>query len=329
LWLPFSRVDDLAADDGPTILVSGEGSRVTDIDGRVYIDGIAALEAMVVGHGRVELAEVAEQQLRELAFIDVFRYTSVPAIELATRLAELAPGSLSRVYFTPGGAEAVEVALSLARQYFALQGKHSKQKVITRSGAFHGTTIGAALADGNYWSTRTDAYSGPSAIRRIAPAPACPKCNFGKASRHLACPHKIEEVIIAERPETVAAVIVDPAATAIAVGVPPASYMQELREICDRLNVLVVVDEIITGFGRTGRWFCSEHSGVIPDIMTSRRPCLRVTFRSERPLPPKNWQPRSAPTPRACSGTDTRSEVTLWRVRLVSRTWRSSSVRIW
>lgn len=268
LWLPFTRGDEMEAEDGPTILVSGEGCRVVDADGRSYIDGIAALEAMVVGHGRTELVDVAAAQLQELAFLDVFRYASVPAIDLAERLAALAPGSLSRVHFTPGGAEAVEVALKLARRYFALRGEHTRQKVITRSGAFHGTTAGAMAADGNYWSTRTDDYEGPSSIRRIAAPPACPKCDFGKVSRHLACPHKIEELIVAERPETVAAVIVDPAATSIAVGVTPPSYLSELREICDRFGVLLVVDEIITGFGRTGRWFCCEHSDVVPDLMT-------------------------------------------------------------
>ena len=268
LWLAFSRADALADEDEPTILVRGEGSRVMDSDGRSYIDGIAALEAMVVGHGRAELAEAAERQLRELAFVDLFRYTSVPAVELAARLADLAPGDLSRVFFTPGGSEAVEVALGIARRYHALHGRPGKQKVVTRSGAFHGTTLGAALADGNYWSTRTEDYAGPSPIRRVAPAPACPLCDYGKASRHLACPHRIEELILTEGADTVAAVIVDPAASAIAVAAPPPSYLRELREVCDRHDVLLVVDEVITGFGRTGRWFCCEHSGVEPDLMT-------------------------------------------------------------
>jgi adenosylmethionine-8-amino-7-oxononanoate aminotransferase len=268
LWLPFTGIDDLEPGEGPTILVGGEGCRVTDSNGKSYIDGIGALEAMALGHGRAELVDVATAQLRQLAFLDVFRYASVPAIELAERLATLAPGSLSRVHFTPGGAEAVEVALKIATQYFQLRGESTRRKVITRAGAFHGTTGWSTLADGNYWSTRTEIFEGPSSLRRIAAPPACPLCDFGKANRHLACPHKIEEVILTERAETVAAVIVDPAATAIAVGVPPASYLRELREICDRHGVLLVVDEIITGFGRTGRLFCSEYSGVVPDIMT-------------------------------------------------------------
>lgn len=268
LWMAFSRRDLLEAEDGPIVLVGAEGSHVFDSDGRTYLDGISALEAMAVGHGRDELAEAAAQQFRSLAFIDVFRYASVPAIALAKRLAEITPGTLSRVHFTPGGAEADEVAIKVAKQYHYLRGEPQRQKVITRAGAFHGTTFGAMALDGNYWATRNHLYEPASSIARIAAPPACPRCDYGKASRHLACPHKIEEVILAERPTTVAAVVVDPAATAIAVAVPPPEYLRQLREICDRYGVLLIDDEIITGFGRTGRMFCAEHSGVVPDIMT-------------------------------------------------------------
>jgi adenosylmethionine-8-amino-7-oxononanoate aminotransferase len=268
LWLAFSRWDELEAEDGPTVLVGGKGCRVFDSDGRSYLDGISALEAMVAGHGRQELIDAATEQLRQLAFLDVFRYASVPAIALAERLAALAPGSLSRVHFTPGGSEADETAIKVARQYFYLRGEPRRQKVITRAGAFHGVTFGAMGLDGNYFATRNYMFEPGVPFCRIAPAPACPRCDFGKAGRHLACPHKIEEIILAERPETVAAVVVDPAATSIAVAIPPPTYMMQLREICDRYGVLLVADEIITGFGRTGRMFCCEHSGVVPDIMT-------------------------------------------------------------
>lgn len=268
LWMAFSRRDLIEAEDGPTILVGAEGSHVFDSEGQIYIDGISALEAMVVGHGREELAEAAAEQFRRLAFIDVFRYASVPAIKLAERLAEITPGSLSRVYLTPGGAEADEVAIKVAKQYHYLRGEPQRQKVITRAGAFHGSTFGAMALDGNYWATRNHLYEPASSIARIAAPPACGRCDYGKAGRHLACPHKIEEVILAERPTTIAAVVIDPAATAIAVAIPPIEYLQQLREICDRYGVLLIDDEIITGFGRTGRMFCSEYSAVVPDIMT-------------------------------------------------------------
>ncbi len=268
LWLAFSRWDELEAEDGPTVIVGGEGSRVFDSQGRAYLDGISALEAMVAGHGRHELVDAADRQLRQLAFLDVFRYASVPAIALAERLAALTPGSLSRVHFTPGGSEADETAVKVAKQYFYLQGEPRRQKVITRAGAFHGVTFGAMALDGNYFGTRNYIFEPLAPFGRIAAPPACPRCDFGKAGRHLACPHRIEEVILAEGPETVAAVVVDPAATAIAVAVPPPSYLVQLREICDRYGVLLIDDEVITGFGRTGRMFCCEHAGVVPDIMT-------------------------------------------------------------
>jgi adenosylmethionine-8-amino-7-oxononanoate aminotransferase len=267
LWSSFSGLAE-ASDDEPTILVRGEGSRVIDSEGRSYIDGISALEAMVVGHGRTELVDAAARQMGQLAFLDLFRYASVPAIELAERLAQVTPGSLSRVFFTPGGAEADEVAIKLARQYHRLRGEPDRQKVLTRGGAFHGSTFGAMALDGNYWATRNHVYESGPTFGCIVPPPACPMCDFGAASRHLACPHRIEQTIVAERPETVAAVVIDPAATAIAVAVPPPQYLRDVRAICDRYGVLLVVDEIITGFGRTGRLFCSEHSGVTPDFMT-------------------------------------------------------------
>jgi adenosylmethionine-8-amino-7-oxononanoate aminotransferase len=240
----------------------------TDVSGKEYIDGISALEAMVVGHGREELVDAAANQMRALAFLDVFRYLSVPAIELAETLVRLTPEPLSSVFFTPGGAEAVEVAIKLARQYHRICGEPSRQKVLTRAGAFHGCTFGAMEVDGNYWATKNHIYeSGPTA-GRIVPPSACTRCDLGKAGRYLACPHQIEAAILAERPETIAAVVVDPAATAIAVAVPPPQYLRDLRAICDKHGVLLVVDEIITGFGRTGTLFCCERSGVAPDILT-------------------------------------------------------------
>jgi putrescine aminotransferase len=268
LWLAFSRWDQIEAEDGPPVMVRAEGCRVWDSDGKAYLDGIAALEAAVAGHGRKELAAAAKRQFEQIAFLDTFRFASVPAIQLAEKLAAITPGSLSRIHFTPGGAEADEAAIKVAKQHFYLRGEGSRQKVITRAGAFHGTTFGAMALDGNYWTTRNYIYEPGSPISRIATPPACDRCDFGKSGRHLACPHKIEEVILAERPETIAAVVVDPAATSIAVGVPPPGYMRELRQICDHYGVLLIADEIITGFGRTGKMFCCEHSGVVPDIMT-------------------------------------------------------------
>ncbi|HXO08092.1 MAG TPA: aspartate aminotransferase family protein [Solirubrobacteraceae bacterium] len=267
LWSSFGGPGTYAEDE-PIVLVRADGSEVFDSDGKRYLDGISALEAMVVGHGRPELAEVAAAQMNELAFLDLFRYSSVPAIELAERLAALTPGDLSRVFLTPGGAEADEVAIKIALQYHHLNGEPARQKILTRAGAFHGSTVGAMVLDGNYWATSNYIYEGYATRGRIVAPPACPSCDWGKGARHLPCPHRVEETIRAERPETVAAVVVDPAASAIAVAVPPPEYLVELRRICDEYGVLLIADEVITGFGRTGRMFCSDHSGVAPDLMT-------------------------------------------------------------
>jgi adenosylmethionine-8-amino-7-oxononanoate aminotransferase len=141
-------------------------------------------------------------------------------------------------------------------------------KVITRQGAFHGVTAGAMALDGRYFASRNVVYDGGLEWGRTVPAGACPLCDFGKASRHLACVHAIEATIVAEGPETVAAVVVDPCATAIAVSVPPEGYLRDLREVCDRQGVLLIVDEIITGMGRTGRLFATQWDGIVPDFVT-------------------------------------------------------------
>lgn len=267
LWLHFnSSRSDIPLE--PTVLVSGEGVHVTDSHGRKYIDGISALEAMAVGHGRTELVDAAAAQMQTLAFLDHFRFACEPAIRLASKLADISAPNLTRSFLTPGGAEAIEVAIKMARQYFRIKGQPQRQKVITRQGAFHGCTFGAMGVDGNYWATRNHLYEPTPTFGRIATASNCGECELGSGGRYLACPHKIEDLLLAERPETVAAVVVDPAATAIGVAVPPPQYLADLSEICSAHGVLLVVDEIITGFGRTGRMFDSDYAKIQPDIMT-------------------------------------------------------------
>lgn len=259
LWMSFTQLNDLIADDGPRIIVRGKGCRLTDIDGRTYLDGVSALEAMVAGHGRDELAMAAMRQFEQVAFIDLFRYAAIPQIELAARLAEITPGDLSRVHFTPGGGEAVEVAIKVARQFHYMRGETSRYKVITRHGAYHGTTFGAMAVDGNYHATRNYIFQ-PETFGRIAPAPS-PGCGADHAE-------EIEQLILRENPSTVSAVHLDPMNTALRVAIPNDAFVPALREVCDRHGVLLIADEIITGFGRTGRMFACDHTGVVPDIMT-------------------------------------------------------------
>ena len=268
LWMPYSPPGAQGRSrDEIRVLERGAGIRAWDVDGRSYLDGTSALEAMILGHGDPEVVEAITTQARELSFIDGFRFVSVSQVELAAELIAVAPG-MEYVHFTPGGAEADEAAVKLARQYHALRGEPYRMKVITREGSFHGVTQGAMALDGQYFASRNVVYDGGLSWGRTAPAPACSRCDFGKASRHLACVHTIESLIRAEGPETVAAVVVDPCATSIAVGCPPLDYLRDLRAVCDQYGVLLVADEVITGMGRTGSMFAVEPAGIQPDFIT-------------------------------------------------------------
>jgi adenosylmethionine-8-amino-7-oxononanoate aminotransferase len=268
LWMPYSPPGAQGSlRDRIGIMTHGEGVRTWDAEGHEYLDGTSALEALILGHGDEEIVAAMAEQARTMSFVDVFRFVTPPQIELAAELVAASPG-MAMAHFTPGGAEADEVAIKMARQYHALRGEPYRMKVITRQGAFHGVTAGAMALDGQYFASRNVVYDGGLSWGRTVPAGACSACDFGKASRHLACVHAIEATIAAEGPETVAAVVVDPCATAIAVALPPVGYLRDLRAVCDRYGVLLVVDEIITGMGRTGRLFATEWDGIVPDFIT-------------------------------------------------------------
>jgi adenosylmethionine-8-amino-7-oxononanoate aminotransferase len=268
LWMPYSPPGAQGSmRDEIRIMTHGKGVLTWDDEGREYLDGTSALEALILGHGDEEMVEAIAHQARTMSFVDVFRFVTPPQAELAAELVAASPG-MAMAHFTPGGAEADEVAIKMARQYHALRGEPYRMKVITRQGAFHGVTAGAMALDGQYFASRNVVYDGGMSWGRTVPAGACSECDFGKASRHLACVHAIEATIRAEGPETVAAVVVDPCATAIAVSVPPVGYLRDLREVCDRHGVLLVVDEIISGMGRTGRLFATEWDGIQPDFIT-------------------------------------------------------------
>jgi adenosylmethionine-8-amino-7-oxononanoate aminotransferase len=268
LWMPYSPPGHQGRGFDPIrFLQRGAGARIWDTDGREYLDGISALEAMILGYGDREVLDAMAAQAAELPFLDLFRFAAPVQARLAAELAAASPG-LKYVHFTPGGAEADEVAIKLARQYHHLRGESHRMKVVTRRGAFHGVTQGAMALDGHYFASQNVIYDGGMSWGRTA-APRAPYPEeLGRAGRHLASVGDIEATILAEGPETVAAVVVDPMATAIAVACPPDTYLRELRALCDEHGVLLVADEVITGMGRTGRLFAVEHSGVRPDLLT-------------------------------------------------------------
>lgn len=249
----------------PVICVSGRGITVRDVDGKEYIDGLSGLWNVNVGHGRAELADAAAAQMKELAYFSGYAgSSSMPSIKLAQRLTELAPG-MGAVFFTSGGAEANESAFKTARYYWKVQGQSSKIKVIARIHGYHGVTLQAMSATGiaSYWKMFEPRVPGFLHI------PTCyPYRHDGAESAGEAAASELEQAILREGPETVAAFIGEPIHGAGGVIYPTDDYWPRVREICTRHNVLLIADEIITGFGRTGRWFGLEHWKVRPDILS-------------------------------------------------------------
>ena len=268
LWMHFTRMSAYEKGDVPTI-VRGDGAYIWDANGRRYLDGLAGLFVVQVGHGRAELAEAAYKQAAELAYFPIWSYAHPTAIELADRLAALAPGDLGRVFFTSGGGEAVESAWKLAKQYFKLTGKPEKHKVITRSIAYHGTTHGALSLTGLPGLKAPYEPLVPSTFR-------VPNTNFYRAPAHgddleafgVWAADRIAEAIEFEGPETVAAVFLEPVQNAGGCFPPPPGYFQRVREICDEYDVLLVSDEVICAFGRLGGYFGSAVYGYQPDVIT-------------------------------------------------------------
>ena len=268
LWMHFTRMSAYADSPVP-VIVRGQGPYVWDAGGKRYLDALAGLFVVQVGHGRTELAEAASKQAAELAYFPLWSYAHPKAIELAERLAALTPGDLNRVFFTTGGAEAVETAWKVARQYFALRGKPGKYKVISRSIAYHGTTMGALAITGIPGAKAPFEPGVPGAFK-------VPNTNFYRAPEHgddLAAfgrwaADAIARTIEMEGPDSVAAVFLEPVQNSGGCFPPPPGYFQRVREICDAYDVLLVSDEVICAFGRLGHWFGAQRYGYQPDIIT-------------------------------------------------------------
>lgn len=251
----------------PVIFVRGEGACLYDVRGREYLDGLSGLWNVNAGHGRRELAEAAAAQLETLAFCSGYTGSaSVPAIRLAARLVELSSPNLAAVFFTSGGAEANEAAFKTARFFWKAMGRLEKVKIISREYAYHGVTLATMSATGlaAYWPMFEPRV--PGFLQVMAPYPFCFPGLPQEAGRVAAA--ALEEAILREGPETVAAFIAEPVQGAGGVIVPPDDYFPRVREVCTRYEVLLIADEVITGFGRTGAWFGLSHWGVEPDILS-------------------------------------------------------------
>ncbi|MFZ1063192.1 MAG: aspartate aminotransferase family protein [Acidimicrobiales bacterium] len=269
LWLQMSRMGAYDETKEIPIMVRGEGTRVYDANGTEYFDGLSGLFTNMLGHGRREIAEAAAEQMNTMAFFPLWTYAHPKAIDLAEKIASLAPGDLNRVFFTTGGAEANESAWKLARQYHKMRGETDRYKVISRDIAYHGTTLGALTI------TSLDSYRKP--FEPLVPgAVKVPAVNFYRAEKYaddfeafgLWSARQIEEAILREGPETVAAVFLESVQNAGGCFTPPPGYWQEVRSICDRYGVLLVADDVICAFGRLGTWFGAQKYDYVPDVIT-------------------------------------------------------------
>ncbi|CAN5852065.1 aspartate aminotransferase family protein [soil metagenome] len=266
---PLAQVADVQR-DGPSIFVEAEGTRITDIHGNSYLDMMSThTRANSLGYGNQEVAQAVYQQMATLHYVGTVDNLTEPAIQLAEKIAELAPGRLSKVMYVSGGSEAVEAAIKIAKQYHINVGRKPRaHKVISRWNAYHGATMGA-LAATDWLGTRHISEPGVPGYSLI-PGPMRYRNPFGMAEDEYEdfCATYLERQIEHEGPEYVAAFIAEPIMQAHGVQMPAASYFRRVREICDKYDVLFICDEVITGFGRAGDWFAVKHFGVEPDIMT-------------------------------------------------------------
>ncbi len=252
---------------GGHVWVRGEGARLFDADGKEYVDGLSGLWNVFLGHGRTELAQAAADQMRELAYASGYAGSSNrQAIALAAKLAEIAYPGINRFFLTSGGGESTDSSIKTARYYWKVQGKPQKTKVISRIWGYHGVTLAAMCATGisAYWPMFEPRIPG---FRHIgSPYPYFYDPLPGK-TRGEAAADELEAAILEEGADTVAMFLAEPVQGAGGVIVPTDDYFPRIREICDRYEVLLVSDEVITGFGRTGSMFGLTHWGIEPDIM--------------------------------------------------------------
>lgn len=248
---PNSSLQD-QQEKGPAIIFDkAEGVHVYDLNGKKYIEGMSSLWNVNIGYGRKELAEVAKEQMEKCAYVSSFTsFSNEPAIRLAAKLAEITPGDLNGVFFTSGGSESNDWAYKLVRHYWKVKGKPEKTKIIARKRAYHGTASGSTSATGIESFHEFTTSLSPGFVH-INPDD----------------PEDFRRVIKEEGAHTIAAFLTEPIQGAGGVNLPKEGYLQEIRKICDEHDILFVADEIITGFGRTGKMFGCEHFSIVPDVL--------------------------------------------------------------
>jgi adenosylmethionine-8-amino-7-oxononanoate aminotransferase len=290
---------DLAAEGARRIMVKGEGIYLYDVDGKRYIDGMAGLYLMNLGHGQTEIIDAISDQLRMLAYANTGAHATIPAIRLAEKLASIMPDDLNKVFFCNGGSEAVDIAMKMAKQIQFMRGFPKKTKIVARRNSYHGSTYAPMSLTGR---ARTKGMFEPlmPGVHHVE-QPSCYRCPWGLnddgrvSAAGMDCPGEgccmqavkdFERLIEFEGAETIAAFIATVNSTSGQL--PPPGYWKAIRELCDKHDILLIDDEIICGFGRLGKWFGIEHWDVVPDIMTVAKaltggyqPCGAVVCRDE------------------------------------------------
>ncbi len=269
---PFTDHKELRT-SGTRIISRAEGAYVYDIDGRKILDGMAGLWCVNIGYGRNELADAAHAQMTELPYYNSFFRCSTPSpILLAEKLAELAPKHINQVFFGSSGSESNDTALRLARHYWALKGQPEKNRIISREWAYHGSTI-AGTSLGGMEAMHGQLYGAVPNIVHVMPPYAYELAEPGESDEAfgLRAARAVEEAILEAGPENVAAFIGEAIMGAGGVKVPPESYWPEIQRICAKYDVLLMLDEVITGFGRTGEWFAAQTMDIHADMITTAK----------------------------------------------------------
>lgn len=249
----------------------GEGIYVWNREGRRFIDAFAGLAVVNVGHGRPEIAEAVRAQTSTLAYYPTTRqFSNRPAAELAAKLAALTPGDLKYTLFAVSGSEANERSIQIARHYWLKRGRPRKHKVIALQRGYHGATLGTLEVCGIPELFQPyEPLAWPGFVKSPAPYPLRDRTASGTDEQLVRrCAELLADAIRGQDPETVAAVILEPCLSSGGIIIPPLGWLERVRDICDELDVLMIADEVITGFGRTGKWFAVEHEGVVPDLMS-------------------------------------------------------------
>jgi adenosylmethionine-8-amino-7-oxononanoate aminotransferase len=269
LWTHKTQDHPWLADED-LVIDHAEGVWVWTEKGKKLLDGFAGLAVVNVGHGRREIAEAIAEQTVRLAYYPTTRqFSNRPAAELASRLASLTPGDLRYSFFAVSGSEANERSMQIARQYWLAKGKTAKHKVISFEGGYHGATMGTFAVCGLPQLSAAYAPLQVPGFAKVKPPHPFRDRGTGTDAELIARrATELREAILREGPDTVSAVILEPVLSSGGFIMPPIGWLRAVRAVCDELDVLMIADEVITGFGRTGRWFACEHDGVVPDLMS-------------------------------------------------------------